>query len=304
MLSAVLLGAGRIGATLDFGAEPGAARSYVGALNQLNRIRLEAIIEPDQKARDNVSNLTSASVVRSWTQLPPHIDPDLVIVACPTAALVDEFSQVDRYFPEAHILLEKPIANSLKGLSEASAIGEGRPVETNVNFSRRYLAESYEVRDQLIQGEIGDITGVEVRYSRGFLNNASHFLNLLELWFGPADTIRILKSRPSPLLGDLNVEFTASFGEVTATFEAGDLDITEGEIAIQGSGGNISYRDLGASIEVSNSHGKRELETADYNRLQLYVLTEIRDWIAGAQTRRCSMQAATQTVRTMLEAIA
>jgi predicted dehydrogenase len=89
-------------------------------------------------------------------------------------------------FAPTFVFCEKPLSVSAGSASieEASELVElytQRGVHLAVNYSRRWLMEFQELSKQAQSGAFGKVVSARIKYYKGFLHNASHFLDLLQM---------------------------------------------------------------------------------------------------------------------------
>ena len=154
------------------------------------------------------------------------IDVDLVIIATPTNCHISTFREavrklsLNRFFVKSLLvyLLE---AKQFLELEVSPQLRE----KTYVNYIRRAdpsTREIYLLLDSLNASETKS-KGF-CYYTKGVFNTASHFLDLLQIWFGPCNGIRSLGTitHATHDLKDINCDFIATFANAEVIFLSGD----------------------------------------------------------------------------------
>ena len=77
------------------------------------------------------------------------------------------------------ILCEKPLAETSYELAEVENLLVRYETPVFLNYFRRALPEFQKLKRALIEGDYGDVKKCSVWYSKGILNSASHFVDLV-----------------------------------------------------------------------------------------------------------------------------
>jgi predicted dehydrogenase len=176
---ALLIGCGRIGGTLDLDSDR--VLTWAKALHRDPQARF-AVYDAD---RDKAELLARHYDVRALESLSEAdlASFDVVIIASPT----ETHREMVRMAMEADVQLivcEKPVAASVEDLDDLERAYAGFGGRIMVNFHRRFQPGFAELRRRIAQIEAAEkCTSIVVKYQRGFHNNASHALDLLEFLF-------------------------------------------------------------------------------------------------------------------------
>jgi len=179
-----------------------------------------------------------------------QLSPSVVIISSPTDTHLMVLDQVLSQNKPKVILCEKPLAynvvDALKMVQSCDRFG----VDLFVNYIRRADPGAIEIKRRLDTDEISvPIKGV-VWYTKGFLNNASHFLNLLEFWLGEVVGFNVINTGrlwdnldPEP---DVEVKFER--GAVTF-LSAWEEAFSISTLELVSKSGRLRYEQSGSSIE-------------------------------------------------------
>ena len=171
----LVIGCGRIGAGV--GADEIGVGCHAGAIKEMRRADITFFDEQPKLARRASRRLGASSL----EHLPPDLRSYHIVAVCtPTPnhvhyldLLVDAGVQL--------VLCEKPICNDLPGLRRAKRLYANGSTRILVNYTRRFLPAFIELRSQMRRIKCHEsVRACLVRYQRGFLNNASHALDLLQ----------------------------------------------------------------------------------------------------------------------------
>ena len=180
MYTALIVGCGNIGALYDIETE--AINSYAKAFHQDPEIAFDVYdINPDNARR--VADLYHVQCLS-------HVDPeiygryDMVVISTPTETHYEYLCGMLERGPRL-VICEKPVDIDRERLGELIGHYGQSASKVMVNFFRRFQPGFIQLRQ-----EIEDIlktekcTNIVVTYQRGFHNNASHAVDLLEFLFG------------------------------------------------------------------------------------------------------------------------
>ena len=178
-----------------------------------------------------------------------------------------------------------------------------------VNYMRRVEPGVLEVRRRIQKGEIETPLKGTCYYSKGLINNGSHFLNLMEFWLGDVvDTVLLGKNDLSAEIDqepDFLVKFSAgqiffqSAWEACYTHHTIELVSPSGRLRYENGGDLISwesvsedstfpgYNILGGDIQVIPNAMKK---------YQLHVMNQLECFLSGKSVTLCNAHTALGTL--------
>jgi len=181
----------------------------------------------------------------------------VIVISTPTAQHNLILKEVLSCSTPNVILCEKPLAYDLDEAREMVEMCESAGVKLFVNYMRRADSGAIEIKNRIESSLISlPIKGV-VWYSKGFLNNGSHFFNLLEFWLGSFISSKILdKGRTcdsQDIEPDIQVEFERGKVVFIAAWEEAFNHCT---IELLSPSGRLYYSQSGESIkwQSTNAH--------------------------------------------------
>lgn len=80
------------------------------------------------------------------------------------------------------VLCEKPLSASIEEASALVELYQKHDIHLAVNYSRRWLPDFQRLSAQALSGEFGKVVSARMKYYKGFLHNASHFVDLLAMF--------------------------------------------------------------------------------------------------------------------------
>jgi len=242
------------------------------------------------------------------------LQPNVVVVATPTAIHGQTVQAVLRAGQPAAILCEKPLSFEIGEARDMVDACAERGCSLYVNYMRRSDHGVIEIKHRLSKGQIGGPVKGVVWYSKGLFNNGSHFLNLLQYWFGDVTGFRIFE--PGRLWDGLDPEpdLAISFAHGTVYFlSAHEEDFSHYTIELVAPNGRLRYEQGGGEIlwqgriEDTTCDGYTILDAAgetiksDFARVQWHVADQLAASLHGRQAQICTGTEAMQTLEILAE---
>jgi predicted dehydrogenase len=191
MYKALIIGCGNIGAMYDFETE--SISTYAKAFHLDPEIIFE-VYDIDPKVSVMVAERYG---VRCLYELNPEIykEYDIAVICTPTFTHHEYLSKLLEQGPRL-LICEKPVDTDLVRLKKVLSLYRRSNTKVLVNFFRRFqpaiIQLKKDIEDILVEERC---TNIVVTYQRGFHNNASHAIDLLELLFG--STINLSEAKVS-----------------------------------------------------------------------------------------------------------
>jgi len=181
------------------------------------------------------------------TELVPALKktkPDLVSICSPTKTHAPVIKKLCAAGIGA-VLCEKPIAYDLRAAEEVIELCERKGVLLAINYQRNWDLQSNRLQQAIQQGEFGQTKLIRVLYSKGLIHNGSHFVSLLDRWFGKLELDQMI-SAFARSREDVRADFTATcpatgriifqnipeqtyvLNELEVLFESGRLELRHG----------------------------------------------------------------------------
>lgn len=110
---------------------------------------------------------------------------DLIILAVNTENLITTLTPILKETSNPKIVVEKPFTNKgylLRNFLQTTTQAEQNRIR--VGFPRRTLPSSRIIHREVSSWQIDKEINITLQFSGGFANIASHFIDLLEYWFG------------------------------------------------------------------------------------------------------------------------
>jgi predicted dehydrogenase len=176
MFKALVIGCGNIGAGYDFANDE--ISTHAKAYFKNKNFAL-SIFDTDKNTVKKVKEKYDCAVVPEINAM--TIAPfDCVSICTPTATHF-KYLKAALEIKNKVIICEKPISYSYDELSGAESLYRSKQSKVLVNYVRRfqpdYINLKHTVRKLMMKERF---TNISIRYQRGFINNCSHALDLLQ----------------------------------------------------------------------------------------------------------------------------
>jgi predicted dehydrogenase len=247
--SCVIVGLGAIGMGYDYYSD-NLILTHANAIKLHPCFDLVSAVDLSPKRRELFESKFNIKAYQSIEEIPRVLKIDIFVVCTPTQFHLSSISKIVNNFSPLAILCEKPMSNNF---AEADLFFSNHEISSRteifVNYIRR-ADQSSQIISQIIQDED---TTFRIKghcyYTKGAINNASHFLNLMESWFGQA-TLKPLSSHyPCEVEGDFNLDFMATFDKASIIFQSGIESVYSlYQFQLYLSSGILSYANGGADI--------------------------------------------------------
>jgi len=292
---AAVIGLGRIGMGYDFDSSGASCvLTHASAFHIHPRFQLVGGVDTDPVKRAAFSEKFGARSFSNVDELFGELNPFVVALAVPTTHHFDLFRQVER--GSARVLVcEKPIAEHVSDARQMVEACDRRGQTILVNYMRRFEPGANSVRSLIASGELGQVYKGTVWYSKGLLNNGSHFIDLLSYWLGDATDVRLVTCGRTWGANDPEPDIVISFGSVNVYFLAAREEcFSISEVELVGTAGKLQYRRGGASIRLWKTardpvySGYTALDENpitipnDLQRYQFHVLQHLAEYLDGA----------------------
>jgi len=285
---AIVVGLGKIGQGFDYEQSGDSViTTHASAYVLHPGYELLAAVDPDLLQRKRFEDKFQRPAYPDLQSLMRQHSPEIFSIAVPAEQHSSVFMDILRYMPVA-VLCEKPIAASAADGRRMQSLAEDQKCALVVNYMRRFEPGSIEIRRMIQNKELGEIFKGHGWYSKGLINNGSHFIDLLRFWLGEVTRVEIMnKGRQWDGL-DPEPDICLYFHNIPVYFLAGREEcFSVGEINLFCEGGMIRYTNFGNLIEVYRTYQNpflkgytvlnpdKEIVYTNLKRYQLHVLESL-----------------------------
>jgi len=186
-LTVLIIGCGNIAGGYDlFQPDQALPFTHAKAFHQHGGFELTACIDPNPQQRKAFqSRWQVPKGFASLNELPDQLGQFDVVSICSPSLFHIENIQAALVLQPKLIFCEKPVTLSLTQTQIAVKDCSEHKVLLAVNYSRRWLPQVIQLKQELAQGLWGSLRSVSAVYNKGLLNNGSHMFDLLLNLFGP-----------------------------------------------------------------------------------------------------------------------
>jgi len=173
-IEALVIGCGNIGAMYDL--EVNDILTHCKAISRNKNFNL-TVFDTDPQKSDLVSNFYKCNKLNDLEDIGIY---DIVSICTPTDT---HFTLLNKLFSLdiPLIICEKPISNNIQELEILKIQYAKSTTNILVNYFRRFHPSYIELKNKIKSiSQNNKLVSVSVKYQRGFLNNCSHAIDLLE----------------------------------------------------------------------------------------------------------------------------
>lgn len=283
--TAAIIGLGKIGQGFDYvQPDDSVITTHASAYVHHAGYRLLAAVDSNLAQREKFESKFGRPAYADVPSMMAQHQPDIFSITVPTDRHMAVFQEIIRYRPKA-VICEKPIAASTADGRLMQSLADNHQCILAVNYMRRFDPGAIALRSIIRNEEIGTIFKGVVWYSKGILNNGSHFIDILHFWLGDVTRVEIIQRGRRWEGIDPEPDFCLHFGGTPVYFLAGfEEHYSVGEIDLFATGGVIRYTQSGNRIEISRTQAhpiyseytilnpETEIINTDLKRYQWHVL--------------------------------
>ena len=254
--SALLIGAGRIGAGYDnIATYDGPSLSHLRALQHSVNVEHVDIVDLDEDCLAGVRG--RPKVRKCFTTLDKQVlvDPGVIVIASPApthAGLLSLISEINT--SDCPIICEKPATSSVTDLAIIDRLPSHFKNRIFVNYSRQWSTDHRQIGELIAGRKMGSLNLVRCIYDKGILNNGVHLINFLKTLLGNQVELDWVGD---PIFdhGTQNptLSFKLTFGSVPAFIIGNDArNYSIFEMKFYFDGGTIELLDSGRELVMEN----------------------------------------------------
>lgn len=242
MFSCLIVGLGNIGMGYDINKKN--IQSHSKSIEVHNGFNLLGGVDKSKKKRvlfeKNYKKPTFKTIKSCFTS----IKPDIIIISSSTESHLKILKDIlSRHIPKA-IVCEKPLGTNLKEAIKIYDLCKDNKIKLFVNFFRLSDPAVIKLKKKFKSPVKGSVI-----YSRGTLNNASHFINTLQFWFGDVIKANLIKKGSKFNKFDYNSFFSISFRYANFIFKPTTIkNRYTNSIKINSKNGTLLYLNGGTNI--------------------------------------------------------
>lgn len=187
-----IIGGGAISCGYDSPEDSNILTHIHGALVHPS-IKLDSVVETNEQQQFHIRDKWGEEfdIFSSTQEALDRYRSDIVVVATPTSTHLQIIKEIYSIYEPKLILCEKPIVMSLDELNELKSIQEQKSTKILTNYIRRFDPSLNKIRD-FIQDHTNIIHHFYGTFTKGFLHNGSHMIDLIYMLVGEIDNIEVI----------------------------------------------------------------------------------------------------------------
>ena len=297
---ALVVGLGSIGLYYDWGCdtdEKVLTHSHAFSLHE--HFSLVAGVDPSAQAQRDFQQRFNRPAFSCLDDIPDSLSFDVVVIANPTPFHVETFLSVVNRFNPRCVLCEKPVGYSLQDIERISQQCVQTCTDFFVNYIRRSDPGTRQIKQYLALDDENPAQGV-VWYSKGFVHNGSHFVDLLSFLLGgvvSANVVEVHSRSPNgDFLADIDLSFRygrvsfKSLGANMANYNSLELFCRKGWLEYKEGGRKVCWHpnsDMPAQDGYYLLSGENLIIPTEMARYQWHVVQDLHRELQGERTDLC-----------------
>jgi len=238
--AALVIGLGAIGMGYDLDSPEELVFTHVRALAHHPGFRLVGGVDPLPERQALFTATTGAPAWPTAAAAREALEGVDVVVIATSAEMRLELVRLALALSPKLVLLEKPLAYTEEEGATIVELCKEAGVTLAVNYFRRFDTALALAVDRNAAGRLASAV---VRYSGGVLQNASHYLDLLLLWFGRPKGISLIGDDGPAGPEDRRLAFIVDHGTARTFFVPVRADYDFGEIDLLFQDGRLRFED-------------------------------------------------------------
>jgi predicted dehydrogenase len=177
IFNVLIIGAGNIGAGFD---SPDNSRilTHAHAFSKHPGFRLVGFLDSDLSKAQKAASVWGGKAFRSVKDAFNDGEIDIVAVAVPDELHYSVLMEIGE-LPIKAVLAEKPLARKTEEALEIYNHFSKRSVPVCVNYTRRFVSEFDQIKNNISSGHYGEFQTGTGYYGKGILHNGSHLVDLV-----------------------------------------------------------------------------------------------------------------------------
>lgn len=304
-----IIGAGRIGATLDDPQDP-QIRTHAHGYRKCGGFEIVGFVDSNLEKAESASARWGGVPFESIEKLFRAQPVDVVSVCLPDELHCETLFALATK-PVKVIFLEKPAVGTPAEADQIGALYGQLPIRVQVNYTRRFVPEIRDMRNAIRSGNYGEFVTGTGYYGKGLLHNGSHMVDLLQFLVGEIGDVAKISEVADFHDRDPSVSamLTMRAGGVfyLRHIDSRDFHIFELDLTFETQ--RIRIYDLGRVIEEYSAgddplfEGYRTLNKSreyptQYSTAMSFAIANIRNNLDSNEMLVCTLEESLETVKT------
>ena len=270
-----IIGCGQIAGGYNTSCDKGWSLTHACSYKLIDNVELVSACDPSNDVRISFGEKWGVNQLYSTVgEMLENENLDIISICSPTENHMEAFEVISKYNNIKAVFCEKPLSYDLNESYRIANLAGNKYV--SLNYFRRWNNTFKQLSQDISDKKYGDVIYISVRYTKGLLNNGSHFIDLLYWFFGEPVKVKKYHTYVSKN-SDAGVDFKLTFpNNIEAAFShIPNVPYVFIEVDILTATGKISIKQRGQTIEWSESTKEPYYNT--FNMLKSGT-TEHTDW--------------------------
>jgi predicted dehydrogenase len=304
-----IIGAGRIGASLDHPQSPHIL-THAHGYEASEGFEIVGFVDRDLEKAEDASTCWGGRAFDSIERLFEKQEVDVVSVCVPDELHYETLLALAKR-PVKFIFLEKPAVRTAAEADVVRSLYAGLSIRVLVNYTRRFVPEIRKTRKAIKSGDYGTFLTGTGYYGKGLLHNGSHMVDLLQFLLGEVGEVKKISETADFYDDDPSVSalLTPRAGGVfhLRHIDCRKFDIFELDLVFERK--RIRICELGAVMEEYSVgddnvfNGYRTLNkdaeySTEHRKAMQHAVADIRNNLERDEPLACTLEDALATVKT------
>ena len=311
MFNTAIIGLGQIGQGYDYSLNSDKyVLTHAQAVQNHPEFKLVAGIDLLEINRNKFEKKFKKPSFKNLDELNTDLDIDIIVVSVPTKIHSKIVKKIISQYSPKIILIEKPFSSSLKDAKELLKLEKEKNFSIAVNYIREFEPSHRTFIKRINNGELGFPLKIVCWYSKGLINNGSHFIQFISNILGDPKNINIIDKGRRFNDYDFEPSCEIQYENGTVYFiPVKEEDYTLFEMELIGTKGKIKYYNGGSHYDwwrTSNDPTFKDYKKLEVNPLttkmeinkyQYHVYSNISSYLKGFSSLNCDGAAALKTTQ-------
>lgn len=252
--SCMIIGLGQIGLEYDYDIDyRNNIYTHANAISVHHKYQLIGAVDLSKEQRMRFETRYKKPAFESVEIASLELKPDLIVVSTNSESHCTVIADVINFIKPKVILCEKPLEIDFKKAKSIVEICEAKGILLYVNYMRRADPGVLEIKKRILSSQIRGPIKANVWYSKGLLNNGSHFIDLISFWLGNINSVSVINSGRLWAGRDSEPDFVLELEGGSAFFRsAWEEKFTHYGVELLSPDGRLRYDFGGKRIEWQN----------------------------------------------------
>ena len=309
--STIIIGLGDIGLNYDLKLDKNKyVYTHSSAISLHSGFELKGGVDRNNDACKTFTQHYNVKSFKSIKDALTEIKPEVIIIATSTNFHLKAIREINKYHKPIAILCEKPMGGDFQQGKEIIKICKKIGASLYVNYARSCLPGSMVVKSRIQKNLIKTPMKCVLWYSKGLKHNGTHFINLMEDWFGKCLQVKIINKgrktedfglEPSVFLEFENCEVTliAAWEEFYSHYT---IELISASGRLYWNKSTIDWNEV-INDDLVDGYKKLSFKTEEIligiEKYQLHVLDQLFFALQGSASYICNGEKALETLNTI-----